>query len=335
MAEDRKHLMDLFRTLAQQVRSWSDVQSLVARDVSEQMRDRIHRSASEASALLETAAIELNDSGDAAMVSEFQVGDHTGLSVVEVAEALRDQLVQMPSLRTMREAAVMTHFLDLWREEFSLRVQNALFSAYGMQITGFWPAAVEAARASLEVSLGILNALDAEDEARASAARVMELETVARASAGNAGAADLSTHFGDYADRELRLSFGFRVATFLGFGGSIAAALLLHLDISEISVPSLVYRLTLTIGIAGLAAYFARLGGQHRRLGNWARSVQVQLQSLGAFTATITDETVRNQVQQEFARRVLGAPPERAAGGNDQVSIPVAEILTFLNKQAS
>jgi hypothetical protein len=333
---DHEQAADLFRAVSHQASSWVSVQALVVRDVSVQMQDRLGRSAQASSDLLSVAADELQSEYGSQVYSTLEMPDDSGLGVIGLIMRLRDRLNEVVSVGTMRQAAEMVFFLDGWRLDFALRMLDSMRAMlHGHDPVGYWPSAVRESREALLVSTGLLNALDSEEEVRASVERVRDLESAAQESAGNAGAADLSIHFGEYADRELRLSFWFRAATFVGLGSSVGAAYLIHLAITDASISSLIYRVTLTVGIAGLAAYFARLGGQHRRLGNWARSVQVQLKSLAAFTATITDDGVRNQVQQEFARRVLGAPPERAAGGNDQVSIPVAEILTFLNKQTS
>lgn len=155
-----------------------------------------------------------------------------------------------------------------------------------------------------------------------------------QAAAGIAGDASLAEHFERYARREWWSANIFRGLTILAIGGAVVLAVALPKPTTGDWV-TLSYRLAQLVGVAALATYFGRQAAQHRRVFNWARSMQVQLQSFPAFIEPVTDADTRGGIYGAFARRVLGAPPEK--GGSSDEAYPnqqVIELLTALAKKA-
>jgi hypothetical protein len=135
----------------------------------------------------------------------------------------------------------------------------------------------------------------------------------AKTAAGITGDVVLSTFFGNYARDELRTAQLFRVATICSIGATVVLSvlfLLLHTAFTDWNI--FVPRLTLLAGIAALGTYYARQSSQHRRVGNWAKALHVQLQAFSAFMEPITDDGTRNEIFTAFSARVLGSPPASA-----------------------
>jgi len=175
-------------------------------------------------------------------------------------------------------------------------------------------------------------ALDSADAARAAASDATTAAENANTSAGIAADADLSVHFGEYAEGQLKTARNFRVATICVIAlAIIAAAVIPHLPDEE--TVDYIYRGAQVLALAGLSGYLGRQAGQHRRIGNWARAMQVQLKSFAAFIAPIENEKTLAAVYDEFSRRVLGAMPEKAETKNDPSSAQLMEIVTALVKK--
>jgi hypothetical protein len=147
--------------------------------------------------------------------------------------------------------------------------------------------------------------------------------------AGISGNASLSIHFKKYAFWELVSANVFRVLTIAAIGGAISAAIWLEHPNRD-DWPEVLYRIAIVLGIAALGAYFGRQAGQHRRVYNWAKAVQVQLQSFPAFIETVTDEDTQATVFATFARRVLGAPPEKAATQDQNSPVSASQVIELM-----
>lgn len=159
---------------------------------------------------------------------------------------------------------------------------------------------------------------------------------LAQTAAGVTGSAALSSYFSGYATTELRSANVFRIATIGSIVIAIVAALAGPYFLPFASPDAMtewqevVYRLTVVLGIGALAAYFGRQAGQHRNVYNWARSIQVQLESFPAF-AEMADETQRSESFSLFARRVLGAPPERQRDKSGDAQVDTQQIFDLLS----
>ncbi len=145
----------------------------------------------------------------------------------------------------------------------------------------------------------------------------------AQKAAGERGVTSLTGAFEEYRKRHLRAAFGFRLATIVVLALALAVAVVFVFGWDTIIIPTrfsdtrdpndwhqVVYRLAIIAALAGLSAYLGRQSGQHRRLGEWARSIETQLQSFLAFVEPVLDPQTKNAIYLTFAARVLGAPPD-------------------------
>lgn len=160
--------------------------------------------------------------------------------------------------------------------------------------------------------------------------------TVAKSAAGITGSASLATYFEQYATKEAAASNWFRCATILAILVAVAVAYFLPHPTAGDWVGA-AYRIAILLGVAGLSAYLGRQAGQHRRVYNWAKAIQVQLLSFPAFMETIQASQSSDAIYEAFAKRVLGAPPEGAqrskAGDSEVSSGQLVELLTAFAKR--
>lgn len=135
--------------------------------------------------------------------------------------------------------------------------------------------------------------------------------------AGQTGTSGMSLAYQKLAGEELKAANGFRWAT-IGMSAAAAALATLFIfgpilgmisDFGTNDYPHLFQRIVFLAGILGLAGYFARQAHHHRAMANWARSVDVQLQTFEAFLDPVSNEDVRNELRQAFAVRVFGDHP--------------------------
>lgn len=160
-------------------------------------------------------------------------------------------------------------------------------------------------------------AKSAVDQATDAAAKAQE-------SAGVSGSSSLSTHFSRYASGERWAANTFRVLSILSVVGALLAAIALG-PVDAGNWTQLTYRVATVAAAGTLAAYFARQAGQHRRVYNWAKSLEVQLKSFRAFIEPIPDSE-RVEIYRAFARRVLSAPPEKGTDSAED-SVGAAQML--------
>lgn len=151
-----------------------------------------------------------------------------------------------------------------------------------------------------------------------SASKAEQSASAAQQAAGITGEVVLSEHFADYANSELRSANVFRWLAIVGIVAALGVAAFARHPAADDWV-ALTYRVAQLGGIAALATYFGRQAAQHRRVHNWAKSLQVQLQSFPAFIAPVDEVATRDEIYSAFARRVLGAPPEKPASSSDEV----------------
>lgn len=190
--------------------------------------------------------------------------------------------------------------------------------------------ALERARLSYERGLAA-----AEERAREITAQLETSADAARDSAGIIGTANLSTYFESYASDERLASNWFRGAALAMFGVAIAIAALMPAPGSD-DWSGLILRIAILGGIGGLGAYLARQASQHRAQFNWAKGVQVQLQSFPAFIEPVTDVSARNSIYDVFARRVLGDPPSKDGRSTDDMPASPAymhELMALLARR--
>lgn len=172
------------------------------------------------------------------------------------------------------------------------------------------------------------------DAARESLEKVKEAASQAQAAAGTAGESSLSTFFEAYALHELRSSNSFRVATIATIVGAIIVAVAGSKEVGD-DLTRAIYHVAIVAGIAGLATYFGRQAGHHRRVGTWAKALQIQLQSFPAFMAAIPDDKVKGLVYEAFAKRLLGAPPESKVSSDTSAEVMTQPLIDAVLRAAA
>lgn len=145
--------------------------------------------------------------------------------------------------------------------------------------------------------------------------------------AGVTGSASLSEYFAAYAKSERIAAECFRGATIVGvIVTAIVVSRLPPLDTGDWA--GIVYRFAILAALGALFAYLAKQGGQHRRVANWAKSIEVQLKSFRAFIEGAPEDE-HGAIYRAFANRVLGNPPENAKDASDD-TLPAAQVIDLL-----
>lgn len=146
----------------------------------------------------------------------------------------------------------------------------------------------------------------------------------AKDAAGISGGATLSSHFANYARAEVISANVFRGLAVLGIVSAVGIALALGKPEPD-DWAGLGFRIAVLAGLGILSAYFARQAGQHRRIFNWARGMEVQLKSFPAFIDQFPADQ-QAEINVALARRVLGAPPEKGRDAADD-TLPVTQVI--------
>lgn len=172
------------------------------------------------------------------------------------------------------------------------------------------------------------------ERAESAAEKATTASEKASDAAGMSGNASLSGHFATYANGERAAANAFRVLTIFAVIAGLTGVLLIG-PLDSADWAGLTYRIAIAAAAAALATYLGRQAGQHRRMYNWAKSLEVQLQSFPAFVEPIDDDD-RVEIYRTFARRVLSAPPEkRTEPSEDSVGVAqLLDLMTALSKRA-
>jgi hypothetical protein len=175
-------------------------------------------------------------------------------------------------------------------------------------------------------------------QAREAVRSAEESASSARQAAGTAGEASLASWFRSYARSEHTASWAFRAVAFLGLAGTAGLAYWFFLESEErkLAVSSLVLRSAMVLAVAAFSTYSIRLAGQHRNQGNWAKSIAVQLNSFAAFLEPVESPAVRDAIYEQFANRVLGAPPDsKSASAEATVQVTAHDLISLIPKASS
>ncbi|MBJ7357072.1 hypothetical protein [Nocardioides sp.] len=135
---------------------------------------------------------------------------------------------------------------------------------------------------------------------------------------------ELSDHFKRLSWRERCASWLFRVLTFTALAGAVYAGAEVP---AGIDLESGLGHLAIILALGGGAAYASRLASTHRSMADWAKSIQVQLNTFQDFLTTVTDDPAKARIYEEFARRVLGAPPSLLGGSDTGAGLSNAQVL--------
>jgi hypothetical protein len=129
-----------------------------------------------------------------------------------------------------------------------------------------------------------------------------------RRAAGVTSETSLARHFGEYAQREQRNADFLRggcIAVLLAIVG-VATVLLVDHESTRLTTDHELARLAITIPLAALAAYLGREATRHRRIARRARELEIQLETVDAFTGPLPDQ-LRDQLRTELGRQVFTA----------------------------
>ena len=158
--------------------------------------------------------------------------------------------------------------------------------------------------------LTVLHRQTADDRAALAQAVVdaQQFAEAARLAAGDAGERELIRYFDEHAERESTKSWIMIGVAIVPTIAAVVLAWSVLREAHDLSAGLIIGRLTLTIPLLGLAAYFGQMSGQYRESSRWAATAKVQLQTISAFVATIGNDEDRDEVRKVLGRRVFSSP---------------------------
>ncbi|MGA6128851.1 MULTISPECIES: hypothetical protein [unclassified Microbacterium] len=170
---------------------------------------------------------------------------------------------------------------------------------------------------------------------RATAADAAEeatrLAEVTAKAAGVSGIAGEAEALSIYAKKQLQAAEFFRWFAASLIALTLLAAIVVPHPASD-DVAGAIYRLAIIAGAAGLATYFGRQAGMHRRNGNWASALLVQLKTFPALAESIRDEELKGRLFESFAQRLLLSAPEHGKPTSDETA-SVQSLLEAILKR--
>ncbi|WP_433504876.1 hypothetical protein ACQP04_35915 [Pseudonocardia halophobica] len=175
--------------------------------------------------------------------------------------------------------------------------------------------------------------LVSETEAARDAA--VNASTSARKAAGATAAGSLASHFADHATEQkasadrLRIGASALLIVISIFAGVVVfrAELTNRADITELA------KVAITLPLAALAAYLGREASRHRRAADWSRQLEIQLRTLDAFIAPMSDQE-QNRQRVELGRRVFGASDVKEAEKDNSPAL-ISDAATLLSSVAN
>ncbi len=160
-----------------------------------------------------------------------------------------------------------------------------------------------------------VNAFIAREDIEQTAIEVERLRARAVASvshvediAGGEAVGELSRHFSDFAESELKGANRFRAAaiTFTVGAAALAAGFLWGLD--DPSVAQVLQKGLVTLPILLLAGYLAREAAAHRTTYRSLKTAEVQLRTVRAFCDPLSSQT-KDSIEESFGRYIFGSGP--------------------------
>lgn len=227
-----------------------------------------------------------------------------------------DVLRIRPIVDGMNATATKSDAIEHWKSILALMIDQIDEILTDGQVQG----ALDANPQLREDLLSLKAASQAYHGATAAVRAFYDLEADAQAvlqsmklAAGQVAEEKLTKSFETYGDNEIKKSFWLRIASVLLVVG--IAVLAWTSGAKGADSPEEWGRVgvhaTVALTIGALAVYASRLAGQHRASGDWAKALEVQLRTFEAFLAPIPEEA-RSAIYEDFAHRVLGAPPGMA-----------------------
>lgn len=177
------------------------------------------------------------------------------------------------------------------------------------------------------------------------ASRAEHAQIEARKAAGERGLDEFGDRFKLYGNEQLKSAARFRTATIAVLVGALLVALVFVFQLDVMTLPedvrpdpdswhTIVYRIAIIAGLTGLSAYLGRQAAQLRRLGDWAKTLEVQSRSFGAFVEPIPDAATKNSVYAAMSSRLLAAPPDKASSEQEVSSSAVDRIVDAIIRRA-
>jgi ABC-type multidrug transport system fused ATPase/permease subunit len=136
----------------------------------------------------------------------------------------------------------------------------------------------------------------------------------------------LADQFKSLHKREASSSRWFRIAAF-GLLALASYAVLKFAGSASLDWEAAATHVAIAGLFGGASAYAARLAAAHRGTADWAKAIEVQLETFEDFLGAIDNEATRHRVYEEFGRRVLGSPP---IAGEDPGTMPTAQLIELL-----
>lgn len=264
-----------------------------------------------------------------------------GIALQQMADAVQNQTDATEYV----EARLWT-LLEEWLDARSVQVEFLAFERSTSHPTIELPdsvaAAIAPARAARARARSVLYSLlrlhqevqESDSRSRialAEASAANEERRQAQDLAAKSGDSALSEEFTKLADEQASAAFGWTALSILTTAVGIVLGGIAHFQVQfQSSEAQLIYPLLIALGAGGLATYFARLGGHHRHSAAWAKSIAVQLDSYAKFVENTNSEG-KMRVFDQFAGRVLGAPPPRSEKAAVQ-SAMIADIAAIVAK---
>jgi hypothetical protein len=227
----------------------------------------------------------------------------------------------LPKLAEDHNQALNRRFVEFLRRLAAFLVENRLEGVGGAQAD-----LIDAYAKRIE-----LKRITAEAEAARD--RTVEAAIASENAAGISGTASLAAYFKGQADRESRLAEVFRVGVIITLFVVGVASYRTASSLSDTAgLLEVVRHLSYAVPVGLLAIYLSRQSAYHRDQAAWARSLEVQLDTLEAYIAPL-DDVDKSKLRAEFGQRVFGARCNgHAEDGTDAALPQVSELLDKLSQ---
>lgn len=263
-----------------------------------------------------------------------------GLSVANGTEFAIEWTTRAVRLARGLEQAVADLLVSVQRREFRLeQIHDLNIMLLGATETLFEPIEASYHPADDEFAAAIAERRHSQSLRARSTAAVEHIEQQAtdvdvvlqsvRRAAGETGDVSLGSAYAEFATREGWVAFGWRAATVLAILGAAFAAI--AVASTDATTAELIHRGAITIASAVLAGFFAAEAAKHGRTSTWARVIAVQLRTLDAFSAPLS-EMARSAVRESFSRRVFG---EIAPAKSETTGLTLNRIAQSLDEMKS
>jgi hypothetical protein len=184
-------------------------------------------------------------------------------------------------------------------------------------------------RTMSEAQLAALNDLRNNFVSYTSAQDVVNAAASLQEAAGEVAESELAEEFSKLSETEARLAALWTTGAIVALAGAAIIASVLLATSEGLSLGEELARLSVTLPVAAIAAYAARIAAQHRKNGHWARITAVQLKSVRAYGEDLS-ESLRHEVRKQLAETAFGKPP--IFDGRSLEASPVEDVNAVLDR---